>query len=140
VRVIPRPDDIRLLQRLLAVAVLVSVVHYVDNVANFSDYPDPESGPAPSRTVIGVSWFVFTAFGLAGYRAFRDGRVRAAALCLGVYSISGLVGLGHYTVPGAFDMPWWRQAHIAADIACGIVILVFAVRAVRYPAVKSRIS
>lgn len=122
-----RAPGLRLLKGLLAVAVLVSIVHYVDNVANYADYPEPTSGPTPSRVLIGVSWFVFTAFGAAGLVLFMRRRIASAAACLAVYSISGLVGLGHYTVAGATDMPWWRQLHVVADIACGIAILAFAV-------------
>jgi len=127
----PGASGLQLLQGLLALAVLVSIVHYADNVANFSDFPEPTSGPAPSRAFIGVSWFVFTAFGAAGLLLFARARIAPAAACLAIYSISGLVGFGHYTVPGAFDMPWWRQLHIVADIACGIAIFAFAVWAVR---------
>ncbi|HEV2075256.1 MAG TPA: hypothetical protein VGR10_03375 [Thermoleophilaceae bacterium] len=116
---------------LLGVAVLVSVVHYVDNVANYADYPQPSSGPAPSRELIAVSWFVFTAFGIAGLGLFARRRFGPAAVALAVYSISGLVGLGHYTVPGATDMPWWRQLHVVADIAAGLAVLAFAVWALR---------
>ena len=122
---------LRLLQALFALAVAVSIVHYVDNVASFADYPQPTSGPAPSRTVIGASWFVLTAFGAAGLLLFARGRIRTAAGCLAVYATSGLVGIGHYTVPGATGMPWWRQLHVVADIACGIAVLAFAVWAVR---------
>lgn len=118
------------LKLLLAVAVLVSIVHYVDNVANFADYPKPTSGPAPSQGVIAASWFVFTAAGAAGLVLFIRDRIRAAAAALAVYSMSGLVGLGHYTVPGAFDMPWWRQLHVVADIACGAAVFGFAIWAV----------
>ncbi len=121
----------RTLRLLLGVAVAVSIVHYVDNVANYDAYPDPTSGPAPSRELIALSWFVFTAFGLAAYGLLARGRERAAALCLTVYAGSGLVGLGHYTVPGATDMVWWRQLHIVADIALGIAILAYAVRLAR---------
>ncbi len=120
-----------LLGALLAVAIAVSVVHYADNFVNFEDFPEPASGPAPTATVIAVSWFVFTAAGLAALVLFRRGHVAAAGAALAFYSVSGLVGLGHYTVPGAGAMPWWRHAHIAADILCGIAVLAFAVWAVR---------
>lgn len=113
------------------VAIAVSAVHYTDNVVNFEDYPEPTSGPAPSSTVIALSWFAFTAAGLAGLALFRRGRVAAAAAALAAYSVSGLIGVGHYTVPGASAMPWWRHAHVAADIACGVAVLAFAVWAVR---------
>jgi hypothetical protein len=128
----PVPDaTLRTLRVLLAVAIAVSVVHYADNVANFADYPEPESGPAPSRTVIAIAWFAFTAAALAGYALLKRGHVTAAALCLAFYSGSGLVGLGHYTVPGATDMPWWRQAHVILDILCGAAVLVFAIALIR---------
>ncbi len=42
----------------VALAVLVSVVHYVDNVVNYADYPvtpDDATLPAPSDTVIAVA-------------------------------------------------------------------------------------
>jgi hypothetical protein len=124
---------LRVLRVLLAVAVLVSIVHYVDNVANYDDFPVPPSGRAPSRTVVAAAWFLLTPFALAGLLLLRRRRLGAAAACLAVYSASGLVGLGHYTVPGATDMVWWRQAHIIADIACGAAVLAFAVWLARRP-------
>ena len=129
---------LRLLIGLVGIAVLVSIVHYVDNVANYADYPQPSAGPAPSRGLIAVSWFAFTAFGVAGLVLFAQRRVGLAAACLAVYSLSGLVGLGHYTVPGATDMPWWRQAHVVADILCGIALLAFAAWTLRrWPETRS---
>lgn len=122
----------RLFRVLFLTAVAVSVVHYADNYLNYADYPDASGAavPAPSRTLIGLAWFAFTAFGVAAYLAFRDGRVRAGAALLAVYSGSGLVGLGHYTVDMS-GQPWWRHAHIVADIACGLALLAFALWALR---------
>ena len=115
------------LRLLLGVAIAVSVVHYADNIAHYDDYPQPDGGPAPSRAAIAVAWVAFTAFAVAGYALLRRGRITAAAVCLALYAGSGLIGLGHYTVDGATDMPWWRQAHIVADIASGTAVLAFAV-------------
>ena len=117
----------RVLNVLLGTAVVVSIVHYVDNYTAFELYPQGDTGPEITKTTILVSWFVFTAFGLAGYRAFFRERFRQAAVLLAVYSGSGLIGLGHYTVPGAGDMPWWRHAHVVADIVLGTAMLAFAV-------------
>ena len=123
---------VKALRIIFFTAVAVSVVHYLDNYFNLADYPDASDAPipAPSKTVIGLSWFAFTAFGVAGYRAFRDGRERLGAALLAVYSGSGLVGFGHYSVDMG-GQPWWRHAHIVADIACGLAILAFALWAVR---------
>ena len=117
---------LRALSVLFWTAVAVSIVHYADNYIAYDSYPKPDSGPSPSAAQILAAWFVLTPIGVAGYLLFRRGRVAAAAACLAVYSLSGLVGLGHYGAPGMTDEPWWRQAHVVADIACGIAILGFA--------------
>lgn len=114
---------------LMAVAFVVSVVHYIDNTVNYADYPQAEPGsvlPNPSQTVIAGAWFVFTAFGALGLWWFAHGRITAAAVAIAVYSGSGLVGFGHYAVPGATDMVWWRQVHVVADIICGLLLFGFA--------------
>ena len=112
-------------------AVVVSVVHSVANYVNYADYPVPGPDaaiPAPSDTVVGLAWFVFTAAGAWGVWNLLRGRVVPAVIGLAFYSVSGLIGIGHYTVSGALDMPLWRQAHVVADIALGVTILVLAAR------------
>ena len=117
---------LRILRPLLLAAVAVSLVHYTDNAVNLADYPHPASGPDPPAGVIVGSWFVFTAFAVAGYLLLVRERVIAAAACLALYSGSGLIGIGHYAVAGATDMVWWRQAHVVADISCGVAMFVYA--------------
>jgi hypothetical protein len=111
--------------------VAVSVVHYADNYVNYHDYPRSRSLPNPSQTLILASWFAFTACGVAGYWLYRRARSNWALVLLAAYSGSGLIGIGHYTVPGATGMPWWRQLHVISDILCGIAIFAFALWAVR---------
>ena len=124
-----REEALRPLLVLMAVAFVVSVVHYIDNTVNYADYPQAEPGsalPNPSVDVVGGAWFVFTAFGMLGLWLFIRGRITAAAIAIAIYSGSGLVGFGHFTVPGATDMVWWRQAHVIADIICGLLLFAFA--------------
>lgn len=126
----------RVLLWLFGTAFVVSVVHYTDNYVNYDAYPQP--GPDalldPSAAQVGGSWFVFTAFGVLGLWLWFRGSITAAAVALTGYSVSGLVGFGHYTVSGAADMVWWRQTHIVADILCGLAIFGFAIwAAVRGP-------
>lgn len=122
----------RLLNVLFWSAVAVSVVHYTDNYFNYDAFPQPDSAiPDPSKTVIGAAWFVFTAAGLTGYFLYRTRYRLAAAGCLAFYSISGLVGFGHYLAPEMTDAVWWRQAHVVADIALGIAMLSFAMWSAR---------
>jgi tryptophan-rich sensory protein len=116
---------VRVVSVILALGVLVSVIHYVDNYVNYDDFPQPTSGPNPPRWLIPVSWVVFTAAGLTGYLMFRRRASTLALTLLAFYSVSGLIGIGHFTVPGAFDMPAARQAHVGADILCGVAMLGF---------------
>jgi hypothetical protein len=122
-----------LLTLLLAIAVPVSAVHYVDSVANFSDYPKSTVLPNPSALLIALSWFAFTAAGAAGYLMYRRQPSPAAVLLIALYSGSGLIGFLHYSVAGALDMPWWRHLHVVADIGLGVAIFGFAVWAARQP-------
>lgn len=121
----------RVLSVLFPLAVAVSVVHYTDNFLAYDRYPQSEDLPDPSAGLVLVSWFAFTAFGLAGYLAYRRKQIRVASVCLAVYAGSGLVGIGHYLVPGVWDLAWWRHLHISFDILCGIAVFAFAVWSAR---------
>ncbi len=122
---------VRILSVIFALAVVVSIVHYTDNYVNYQDYPQSETAPNPSAALILAAWFAFTAAGLTGYLLFRRRPSDLALVLLAAYSGSGLVGIGHYLVPGATAMPWWRQAHVCLDIACGIAIFSFAMWTLR---------
>lgn len=125
----------RFLFPVLAVAFAVSIVHYVDNTVNYDDYPQADPGTTlaaatPSQLLVGAGWFIFTAFGVLGLWLWLRGRLVPAAVSIALYSGSGLVGFAHYAVPGATDMVWWRQAHVIADIVCGVLLFGFALWAV----------
>jgi hypothetical protein len=122
---------IRVLTPLLGTAIVVSVVHYTDNYVNYSDFPQDGPLPDPSRWLILAAWFAFTAAGIAGYVLFRRAPTTLSLVLLAVYSGSGLIGFGHYTVPGAFDMPAARQAHVIADILLGLGMFAFVIWAAR---------
>ena len=122
---------VKVLTAILAVAVTVSIVDYTDNYLAFEHYPQAEGGPTTTAATIWIAWVVLTAFGLAGYLLYRSGRIRLASGLLAVYSLSGLIGIGHYSAAGMSELAWWRHAHIGADIACGIAVLAFAVWSVQ---------
>lgn len=111
---------------LLAIAFVISVIHYADNVANIADYPRTTSIPNPEGWFVGLMWVPFTAAGVAGFLLFRrDGATTPALLLLAFYSGSGLIGAVHYAGVDALSMPWWRHAHIVADVVSGAAIFAF---------------
>lgn len=68
----------RVLSVLFPLAVVVSVVHYTDNFLAYDLYPQSEVLPDPSEGLVLASWFVFTAFGVAGYLAYQQRRIARA--------------------------------------------------------------
>ena len=123
--------NLRTLNIVFFAALVSSIVHYTDNYLAFERFPDGGPGPQVTADAIWIAWIAFTVLGVAGYVAYRRGNIRAGAALFAVYSISGLIGLGHYSAPGMSELEWWRHAHIWADIACGTALVVFSVCSVR---------
>jgi hypothetical protein len=73
-----------------------------------------------------VAWVLFTAAGLLGYRRLRQRQWTQAAICLGVYSVSGLISLGHYVGISIDDLSVFQNTFVFADIALGAALLAFA--------------
>src|SRR5207302_10980108 len=114
------------LRVLLTVGIAESFVHYLDNTVRFSDYTGPKP-PAISSWItqwmIPVSWILFTAVGLLGYRRFRQGRLSEAAAYLAIYSMSGLISIGHYVGISINDLSVFQNTFVFLDIALGVAVL-----------------
>ena len=123
--------NIRLLNIVFFTAVASSLVHYTDNYLAFDRFPNDGVGPSITADSVWIAWIIFTAFGVAGYVLYRRGQIRQGSALLAVYSISGLIGIGHYTASGMSELAWWRHVHIAADFLCGVAVLTFAIWSVR---------
>jgi hypothetical protein len=120
----------RLLQVLLVVAVLESLVHYADNALPYDDFAvdDPSVlGGLVKQWVIPVSWVLFTAAAVVGYRRFRQGRFAEAAAWLGAYSVSGLISVLHYTDISPSDLSAFQNTFVFADVVLGVLVLAFAI-------------
>ncbi len=120
----------RLLQLLIAVTVVESFVHYTDNTVRYDDYTvaDPSIlGGLVKQWVIPVSWVLFTAAAVVGYRRFREGRWPQAAAFLGAYSASGLISLLHYTDISLDDLSAFQNTFVFLDVALGALVLAFGV-------------
>jgi hypothetical protein len=108
---------------ILLTAFVVSVVHYADNYVRFDRYALNPDSPIQEPILIVVGWLLFTAFGVAGYVAYRRRRWWPAVALTALYSVSGLVSLVHYTdaSPSAFDGA--QNTLIVADVVAGIGVV-----------------
>ena len=124
---IDRPTAI--LRLLLVVAIAESFVHYADNTLRYDDSTadDPSLvGSLVTRWIIPVSWVLFTAAAVIGYRHFRRGDWTKAAAWIGAYSASGLISLLHYVDISPSDLSAFQNTFVFLDVLVGVLVLAFA--------------
>lgn len=127
IRPIDRPT--RVLQVLLIAAVIESFVHYADNTLRYGDYTadDPSLvGSLVTQWLIPVSWVLFTAAAVIGYRHFRRGNWTKAAAWIGAYSASGLISVLHYVDISPSDLSGFQNTLVFLDVVLGALVLAFA--------------
>jgi hypothetical protein len=132
---VSRSEELTRVRFVFVTALLLSVVHYIDNTVRFDDYTGGKKGFI-TQAMIPVSWVLFTAAGVAGYRSLKQGNRGLGGSLLGVYSVSGLIGLFHYTTVSASDFDWFQNTFIALDFLAGAAVFVLAVRLVTTRAVS----
>ena len=124
-----RSEELTTVRRVFATAVALSGVHYYDNTVRFEDYTGGKASDGfITRPVIPISLVLFTIAGIAGYRALKAGNRRLAGVGLAVYSVSGLIGLGHYTTVSPSEFSVFQNTFIALDFLAGLAVLILAVR------------
>ena len=122
--------SIRVLRVLLGFTIAESFVHYLDNTVRYDDYSvdDPSLlGKLVVQWVIPVAWILFTVTAVIGYRRFRQGQWSLAAMWLAVYSLSGLISIGHYLDISVSDLSPFQNMFVFLDIAAGALVLAFAI-------------
>jgi hypothetical protein len=120
-----------LLTAILVASILSTGLHYTHNYLAIDDYP-PAGWVSQSATQVAVlvSWPVLTAIGIAGYRLYRQGRMRIAHACLVAYSFTGIATLGHFLY-GTPHIPAFFYATIFTDAITGLSMLAFAIWSIR---------
>ena len=113
------------LQVFLLAAVVSSIFHYADNTIRFDQYPQDEPALI-TRPMVPLSWLAFTAFAVWGYVLCRRERWEAAAACLAVYSVSGLISPLHYTSAPLGEFDAFQHVFILTDALTGVATLAFA--------------
>ena len=132
-----RCDELTIVRRVFVTALLLSVVHYIDNTVRFDDYTGGKEGFI-TQPMIPISWVLLTIAGVAGYRLLKQGNRGLGGSLLGVYSVSGLIGIGHFTTVSPSDFSAFQNTFIALDFLAGLAVFVLAVRIVMSRGALSR--
>ncbi len=130
-----RDEELTMVRRVFVTALSLSVVHYIDNTLRFDDYTGGKDGFI-TQAMIPLSWVLFTIAGVAGYRFLKQGNRSLGGSLLGVYSVSGLIGVGHYTTVSAGDFSAFQNTFIGLDFLAGLAVFILAVRIVTTKAVS----
>ena len=119
---------------IIAFTMLSTALHYAHNFAQIEHYPPTEL--ATNHTIqiaILISWPLLTAIGLLGFWLYSRAMFPPAYACLIVYSVLGLVTLGHFTEGSPHIGPFW-YATIFTDAIGGIALLAFVAFDALFPA------
>jgi hypothetical protein len=118
-----RPPSVGTVRAVVAATIVLTLFHFADNTIAIDSYPAPSWQPDWFVWVVPLSWLLFTAAGIAGYRAYRDGRFSRAHPLLFIYAYSGLVSLGHFLSGGPDELTTRGLASVLVDAVAGSAVL-----------------
>jgi len=131
VQVDPRGQRFPLLRVILAASILSTAIHYTHNFIEVHRYPGPHGAfDTITRVLIVVTWPLLTGIGLMSYRRYAEGRRGEARVGLAIYSMTGIVTLGHF-IFGSPRIPAFFYATLFTDALTGLAVLAFALRYAR---------
>jgi hypothetical protein len=130
-----------ILRGIMVFLTVSTLVHYTHNFVEIDQYPKSFIPNWVTQVGVFVTWPVFTAFGIAGYRLYKQGRYRTAHACLITYSFVGWLTLGHFTA-GNPDIPPFFYATLFTDALGAAMVTAWVVWSMRSldPARSPRVS
>ena len=121
-----RASPHRSLTALVVILGGASLLHFIHNAEFLGDYPNmPASW---SRLSVYVAWAWMTALGLAGWLLVRRGAPGFGLPLLAVYSLLGLVSLGHYVLAPMPAHTMVMNATILLEVAAAAALLIEVLR------------
>ena len=117
-----QPPQLSMLRLLLLAMVTSSVLHYVDNLLFFEQYPEP---PWINRHHIDAFWWIMTPLAWIGYHLIRRGALRGGSATLLTYAACNLLTLGHYRYASLSDISLRIHIFIILEAALAVVLTVF---------------
>lgn len=111
---------LRRLGWVLVATAISSILHYVDNLLFFHDYPEP---PWINRSMIDAFWLVMTPLAVAGWLAIKRGRPDGGLLLLLGYAVCNLLSLGHYLYAPLHTIGARIHAFIVMEALLAVVLI-----------------
>lgn len=115
---------------LVAVNVVASILHYVDNVMFFHEYPEP---PWLTPAAVDAFWFVMTPVALLGLWLVRQNHLGAGLVALTTYAGMSLLVLGHYNFAPFHAITWRIHLFIWLEAAAAITLFGWVIAAWNAP-------
>jgi hypothetical protein len=99
-----------------------SVLHYVDNVIFFREYPEPAWA---TPHIVDAFWFVMTPFAVAGYFLLRRRVMVWGSLALYLYAGMSLLVLGHYLYAPVGSIQFRINLFIILESALAVALIAY---------------
>ncbi len=122
-----QPPSVTTVRNVVFGCVALTLFHFTDNAVFVDDYPKASWQPDWFWAVVVVGWFLYTATGIAGYRAYRRGDLRLAHPLLILYSYMVMSSLGHFLYGSPSDLTTRGAVSVFVDVVAGAAVLVVAV-------------
>jgi cation transport ATPase len=114
----------RALRWLLLANVAATVMHYVDNLVFFGDYPEP---PWMTPHHIDAFWFVMTPFALVGYKLIGRGFIHWGSGFLHLYAAMSLLVLAHYRYAPISSIHFRIHLFIVVEATLALALVAYGI-------------
>ena len=105
---------------IIVINILVTMVHYIDNIIYLDEYPDPEW---MTGHIIDAFWFVMTPFSIIGYILLKKRKTTIGAICLYIYSIMSLLVLSHYLIAPIWEISLKINSFILLEALSAVFLI-----------------
>ncbi len=125
-----RDRELVVLRGILAFTILSTALHFTHNFVEIDRYPEVLVANELIEVLIPITWPLYTALALLGYRWYARGRLRPARVALVTYGLFVMTSLLHFA-GGAPDVPPFWLATIFTDALGGLAVIAFVVWSAR---------
>ncbi len=128
--VVTRERELSILRRLLAFTILSTALHFTHNFVDIDRYPEALVANELIEVLIPITWPLYTALALLGYRWYARRRPWPARVALVAYGLFVMTSLLHFAGGTPRVAPFWL-ATIFTDALGGLALIAFVAWSVR---------